>query len=117
LGLHLKESVIRIRVEQREINIQEQVSMAMRIRDKFNSVWRHLPHPFRWVIVATVGSTLVFLGIVFMFIPGPGSLMIVLGVAILATEFAWAEVVYARIKNETEKFTARAKKAWKGKKK
>ena len=91
--------------------------MAMRIREKFNSVWRHLPHPFRWVIVATVGSTLVLLGIVFMFIPGPGIPLIVLGVAILATEFAWAEVVYARLKNETEKFTARAKKAWKGKKK
>jgi uncharacterized protein (TIGR02611 family) len=85
--------------------------MALRVREKFNSVWRHLPHPFRWAIVAVVGSLVVLLGIVFMFIPGPGIPMIVLGVAILATEFAWAEVVYARIKKETNKFTARAKKA------
>ena len=85
--------------------------MALRVREKFNSVWRHLPHPFRWAIVAVVGSLLVLLGIVFMFIPGPGIPMIVLGVAILATEFAWAEVVYARIKKETDKFTARTKKA------
>lgn len=91
--------------------------MAMRIRQKFDSVWKYLPHPFRWAIVAVVGSALVLLGIVFMFIPGPGIPLVVLGVAILATEFAWAEVVYARIKNETDKLTARAKKAFRRKEK
>ena len=72
--------------------------MALRVREKFNSVWRHLPHPFRWAIVAVVGSLLVLLGIVFMFIPGPGIPMIVLGVAILATEFAWAAQALAHAK-------------------
>lgn len=89
--------------------------MAQNIRRRFGNVWRHLPHPFRWVIVATVGSTLVLLGIVFIFIPGPGLPLIVLGVAILATEFAWAQVIYIRIKKETDKLTARAKKALKRK--
>ena len=90
-------------------------TMAQNMRRKFGNVWRQLPHPFRWVIVATVGSTLVLLGIVFVFIPGPGLPLIVLGVAILATEFAWAQVVYIRIKNETDKLTARARKAFKRK--
>jgi uncharacterized protein (TIGR02611 family) len=89
--------------------------MIHKIRRKFGNVWRQLPHPFRWVIVATVGTTLVLLGIVFIFIPGPGLPLIVLGVAILATEFAWAQVVYIRIKKETDKLTARAKKAFKRK--
>ena len=89
--------------------------MIHKIRRKFGNVWRHLPHPFRWVIVATVGSTFVLLGIVFIFIPGPGLPLIVLGVAILATEFAWAQVIYIRIKKETDKLTARAKKAFKRK--
>ena len=89
--------------------------MIHKIRRKFGNVWRQLPHPFRWVIVATVGSTFVLLGIVFIFIPGPGLPLIVLGVAILATEFAWAQVVYIRIKKETDKLTARAKKAFKRK--
>ena len=89
--------------------------MIHNARRKFGNVWRQLPHPFRWVIVATVGSTLVLLGIVFIFIPGPGLPLIVLGVAILATEFAWAQVVYIRIKKETDKLTARAKKAFKRK--
>ena len=90
-------------------------TMAQNLRRKFSNVWRALPHPFRWVIVATVGSTLVLLGIIFVFIPGPGLPLIVLGVAILATEFAWAQLVYIRIKNETDKMTARAKKAFKRK--
>ena len=84
------------------------------MRRKIGNVWRQLPHPFRWVIVATVGTTLVLLGIVFVFIPGPG-LPLILGVAILATEFAWAQVIYIRIKKETDKLTARAKKAFKRK--
>ena len=89
--------------------------MAQNLRRKISNVWRQLPHPFRWVVVATVGTTLVLLGIVFAFIPGPGLALIVLGVAILATEFAWAQVVYIRIKKETDKLTARAKKAFKRK--
>jgi hypothetical protein len=52
-----------------------------------------------------------------LFIPGPGLPLIVLGVAILATEFAWAEVVFARIKKESDKFTAQAKKVIRRKKK
>lgn len=91
--------------------------MAKRIREKFDSVWKHLPHPLRWAIVAVVGSILVLVGVLFIFLPGPGIPLIVLGVAILATEFAWAEVVYARLKNETDKFTARVKRVFKRKEK
>jgi uncharacterized protein (TIGR02611 family) len=84
--------------------------MALNFRRKFDSVWKHLPHPLRWIIVAAVGSTFSILGILFLFIPGPGLPLLVLGVAILATEFAWAEVVFARLKKETDKFTAQAKR-------
>jgi uncharacterized protein (TIGR02611 family) len=91
--------------------------VALNIRRKFDSVWKHLPHPIRWAIVAAVGTTLSLLGVVFLFIPGPGLPLVVLGVAILATEFAWAEVVFARIKKESDKFTAQAKRVIKRKKK
>jgi uncharacterized protein (TIGR02611 family) len=91
--------------------------MALNFRRKFDNVWRYLPHPLRWILVAVVGSTLTILGIVFLFIPGPGLPLMVLGVAILATEFAWAEVVFARLKKETDKFTAQAKRVIKRKKK
>jgi uncharacterized protein (TIGR02611 family) len=91
--------------------------VALNFRRKFDSVWKHLPHPIRWIIVATVGSTLSIVGVVFLFIPGPGLPLIVLGVAILATEFAWAEVVFARIKKESDKLTAQAKRVIRRKKK
>jgi uncharacterized protein (TIGR02611 family) len=92
--------------------------MGLNIRRKFNSVWRYLPHPLRWIIVAVVGSSLTIFGIVSLFLPlAPGLPLIVLGVAILATEFAWAEVVFARLKKETDKFTSQAKRVIKRKKK
>jgi uncharacterized protein (TIGR02611 family) len=60
--------------------------------------WKRLPHPLRWIVASTVGFTLLILGILFMFLPGPGIPLIIAGLAILATEFAWAEVLLNRTK-------------------
>lgn len=72
-------------------------------RDAFRSAWRHLPHPIRWVVVATVGATLIVLGLLFMVLPGPGIPLIIAGFVILATEFAWAEVVVQRMRKEGDR--------------
>lgn len=61
--------------------------------------WRKLPHPLRWVIAATVGSTLVVMGVIMLFIPGPGIAFIIAGLAVLATEFVWAETLLHRVKD------------------
>jgi uncharacterized protein (TIGR02611 family) len=61
--------------------------------------WKKLPHPFRWVIVATSGFTLVILGLIFLVLPGPGIPLVLAGLTILATEFAWAEVVLNRTRH------------------
>jgi uncharacterized protein (TIGR02611 family) len=61
--------------------------------------WRRLPHPVRWVGVAFVGGTLIVVGVVLLVLPGPGLVLIALGVAVLATEFAWAEATLRRMKN------------------
>ena len=42
------------------------------------------------VAVAVVGAALVVAGLAMMVLPGPGILVIALGFAVLATEFAWA---------------------------
>ena len=68
--------------------------------------WQRLPHPIRWVVVATVGVTLVVLGLIFMLIPGPGMPLFILGFAILATEFAWAQLVLDRLKHHGAKLGA-----------
>ena len=61
--------------------------------------WRRLPHPVRWLGAAIVGTTLIVVGVVLLVLPGPGLLLIALGVAVLATEFAWAEAVLGRMKS------------------
>lgn len=61
--------------------------------------WRKLPHPLRWVMVAVVGAALVIVGIAFLVLPGPGIPLIIAGLAILATEFTWAEIWLNRTKH------------------
>jgi uncharacterized protein (TIGR02611 family) len=67
-------------------------------RDSVLGQWRRLPHPIRWIGVATVGGTLIGVGVILLVLPGPGLVLIALGVAVLATEFAWAETVLQRMK-------------------
>jgi uncharacterized protein (TIGR02611 family) len=46
-------------------------------------------------LILLIGSTVVVVGILLLVLPGPGILVIVVGLAILATEFAWAEALLA----------------------
>lgn len=60
--------------------------------------WRRLPHPLRWVGVAVAGSACVLVGLVLLVLPGPGIPLLIVGLLILATEFAWAESLLQRVK-------------------
>lgn len=62
------------------------------------AAWQRVPHPIRWLGVAIVGSVLIVLGLVMLVTPGPGIAFLVLGLLVLASEFAWAEVVLAKVK-------------------
>lgn len=84
----------------------------MKLKNLVNS-WKLLPHPIRWFGVVCVGGTLVVAGIVFLILPGPGIPLIVAGLAVLATEFVWAEVVLRRIKEKAKDVSEKTKKAWK----
>lgn len=44
----------------------------------------------RKLIVGVIGATVVLFGLALLILPGPALLVIPLGLAILATEFAWA---------------------------
>ena len=55
-----------------------------------------LPPPVRRILILLIGSTVVLFGVLLLVLPGPGILVIVLGLAILATEFAWAEALLLR---------------------
>ncbi len=50
------------------------------------------------LIVLVVGLTVVLLGVVLIFTPGPAFVVIPLGLAILATEFVWARNLLKKVK-------------------
>lgn len=48
------------------------------------------------IVVAVIGTTVLLLGFVLIVLPGPAVLVIPIGLAILASEFAWARRVVRR---------------------
>jgi hypothetical protein len=52
----------------------------------------------RRVVIAVIGGTVVLLGLVMVLLPGPAIIVIPAGLAILATEFAWAGHLLKKMK-------------------
>jgi uncharacterized protein (TIGR02611 family) len=52
---------------------------------------KFLPATVRKVFIAIIGGTVLLIGIALIVLPGPAILVIPIGLAILATEFAWAQ--------------------------
>ncbi len=52
----------------------------------------------RRVIIAVVGFTLLLVGVVMIALPGPATLIILLALAILGTEFLWARRLLEKMK-------------------
>ena len=54
-------------------------------------VWRFLRRDGKRIGVSIAGGALVLVGLVMLVLPGPGVVVIIAGLAILATEYVWAE--------------------------
>lgn len=52
----------------------------------------------RRIAVFVVGSTVVLIGIVMLVTPGPGLIVIPIGLAILGIEFAWARIWLRKVR-------------------
>ena len=52
------------------------------------------------IIIATIGFVVLITGIILIVLPGPASLVIPAGLAILATEFVWARNLLDKIKSK-----------------
>ena len=50
----------------------------------------------RKLIIAIVGGTVLLIGVALIVLPGPAFIVIPIGLAILATEFAWARRAVVR---------------------
>ena len=70
-----------------------------------------VPQVVRKVILAVIGTTVVFIGIALIILPGPAFIVIPIGLAILASEFIWAR----RVVKRGRIFVKRARRAVKSK--
>ena len=59
---------------------------------------RFLPASVRKVFIAIIGGTVLLIGIALIVLPGPAFIVIPIGLAILASEFAWARHALNRAK-------------------
>lgn len=55
------------------------------------------------ILKVVFGFTLLTLGLVMMFLPGPGLITILFGLGILAAEFVWARRLLNHLKQQGEK--------------
>jgi len=61
------------------------------------------------VIVAIVGSTIVLIGVALLVLPGPGLVVISLGLALLATEFVWARALLKKARTAVARTTQKVR--------
>jgi uncharacterized protein (TIGR02611 family) len=52
----------------------------------------------RKIVIAAVGISMLLIGAAMIFLPGPAIVVIPVGLAILATEFAWARALLHKVK-------------------
>lgn len=75
--------------------------------------------PFRKIkrlIIGIVGFTILLIGILLIILPGPAFIVIPAGLAILATEFAWARRLLKKVKQQIKKNNTKGKEGEKSEK-
>lgn len=63
----------------------------------------------RRIAITVVGTTVLLLGIVMIVAPGPGLIVIPIGLAILSIEFAWARLWLRRVRRKITDFNANSR--------
>ncbi len=71
---------------------------VMILKERLPRWFLTLPSWVRRLMVLVIGSIVLIAGLLMLVLPGPGILVIIVGLAILATEFVWAErlLIHAR---------------------
>lgn len=68
---------------------------VLSVKERFlfaKSIWRRAPKAVRRAIVGVLGLTLILIGGILVVLPGPFTLpFVIAGLAVLASEFVWAE--------------------------
>jgi uncharacterized protein (TIGR02611 family) len=62
----------------------------------------------RRVVILLVGTSVLLVGVAMLVLPGPAILVIPAGLAILATEFAWARALLRKLKDKARDLSSAA---------
>jgi hypothetical protein len=74
------------------------------MKEKIAKSWKTLPSPMRKTIVSVFGATFIITGLLLIVLPGPFTMpLLILGLAILALEFAWAKSMLEKVKAQGSK--------------
>jgi hypothetical protein len=74
------------------------------MKNKVTKAWKMLPSVLRKTIVLVIGATLIITGLLLIVLPGPFTMpLLVLGLVVLALEFAWAEAMLIRVRHHGAK--------------
>jgi uncharacterized protein (TIGR02611 family) len=63
-------------------------------------------HQAKRLVKIVVGFTTLLLGVIMLVTPGPGMLVIIFGLALLAAEFVWAQRLLSRLKAQGDRLKA-----------
>jgi uncharacterized protein (TIGR02611 family) len=72
------------------------------MRNRLDRWLAPLPRGVRRLLIGVIGSTLLVAGLLMLVLPGPGILVLLLALGLLATEFAWAESLLAHARRRAE---------------
>ena len=74
------------------------------MKNKIAQAWKMLPAALRKTIALVIGSTLIVTGLLLVVLPGPFTMpLLILGLVVLALEFAWAETMLIRVRHHRSK--------------
>ena len=90
------------------MHMQELLREARVMRSRFTATWKSLPTAIRRTIVSVIGFTLIAVGLLLVVLPGPFTLpLVILGLLVLALEFAWADRMLDKVKAKGKKVDPR----------
>lgn len=78
----------------------------------YDNLWLVTLRQFRRLFVFVIGMTVVLIGVIMFFTPGPAVVVIPLGLGILALEFAWARLLLRRFRDKAGEVGTEIRGMW-----
>ena len=83
---------------------------VMILKERLPRWFLTLPSWVRRLTVLVIGSIVLIAGLLMLVLPGPGILVIIVGLAILATEFVWAERLLSHARERAARVARKLRK-------